>query len=77
MTEQESFAAWRLFISHAGTYEVKGSELSMQPIVAKNPSVMASNGGNSTAEIRFEGPSIVYITATNPTGATIGPRHGV
>jgi hypothetical protein len=71
MTEQETFAAWRLLIAHAGTYDVKGSQLSMQPIVAKNPGVMASNGGHSTAEIRFDGSSTVYITATDPTGATI------
>ena len=67
-TDQDRLAAWTPLIAHSGTYEVNGKILTTKAVVAKTPSVMT--GAGSTAELRFEGPNVVYVTATNPTGAT-------
>jgi hypothetical protein len=40
-TADELRAVWNPFGSNAGTYEVSGSEVTVRPIVAKNPEVMA------------------------------------
>ena len=68
-TDQEKLSAWAPFTANSGTYEVKANTLATRPVVAKNPAVMTGAGG--TAELRFEGDHTVYVTATNPTGATI------
>ena len=68
-SDKDKLAAWTPFIANSGTYELKGNALSTRPLVAKNPNVMTGSGG--TAELRFEGGNTVYLTSTNPTGATI------
>ena len=71
MTEQERLAAWGPYIAHSGTYVLTGNLLTMSPIVAKNPAVMASNGGGGQSTIRFDGDTILYLIPTDPTGATL------
>jgi len=75
LTDQEKLAAWGPFVAHAGRYELKDNVLSMRPVVAKNPAVMAANGGEGTADIKFDGGSTVYMTAKNPQGATLKLRR--
>src|SRR3990170_2698851 len=40
-TAAELNAAWGPFVAQAGTYEVKGGNITLRPLVAKNPTVMA------------------------------------
>lgn len=64
--DKERLAVYDAFTANTGTYELKGSTLTTKPMVAKNPSVMSGPGQQST--IKFEGPSVLYITSPGPDG---------
>lgn len=64
--DKDRLAAYDAFTANTGTYELKGSALMTKAIVAKNPSVMSGPGGQST--VKFEGPSVLYITSPGPDG---------
>ena len=61
------YEQWRSFTANSGTYEIKGSTLSMRAIVAKNVQVMT---GQTPLDWTFklEGSNTLWLTA--PAGAT-------
>ena len=72
LTDAEKIARyeiWAPFIANAGTYEVKGSTLTMRPMVAKSPSVM---GSDSTIiwEFKPEGANAIWLIPPADTAAT-------
>jgi hypothetical protein len=62
LTDAEKMAryeAWDAFTANAGTYKVSATTLTTQPLVAKNPSVMAGPG--ATREFKLEGKTLTLI----------------
>jgi hypothetical protein len=53
-----------------GTYEIKGSTLTIRPIVAKNVNLMKSS---YVQEFKLEGPNTLWLIPT-PDNATTEPR---
>ena len=74
LTDAEKLAryeVWSPFTANAGTYKVTGSTLTTQPLVAKNPSVMA--GPPATREFKIAGNTLTLIqksAAGQPAGET-------
>jgi|RhiMethySRZTD1v2_1073278.scaffolds.fasta_scaffold463740_2 lipocalin-like protein len=65
------YEAWDVLTANSGTYEVKGTTLTLHPIVAKNPSVMT--GGPLTREFKISGKTLIMTqkpTAGQPGGET-------
>ena len=55
-------AVWgNSFTAQAGTYEMVGSNITLIPLVAKNPAVMAA-GSRTETQVRLEGDSL-WVTA--------------
>ena len=65
-TDKDKAAAFDPFVANSGTYAIKGTQLTTQPMVAKNPNVMQGKGG--AFELKFEGTSTVYLTTATPDG---------
>jgi Lipocalin-like domain len=59
-TDKDRLAAFDPFTANSGTYQIKGTQLMTQPMVAKNPNVMMGKGG--TTELKMEGANVVYIS---------------
>ena len=73
LTDAEKIARyeqWRPFTANAGTYEIKGSTLTICPIVAKNVNLMTSS---YVQEFKLEGPNTLWLIPT-PDNATTEPR---
>lgn len=73
LTDAEKIARydqWRPFMANAGTYEVKGSTLTMHPTVAKNPDVM---GTAITWELKPDGANAFWLIPPADRAAT-SPR---
>jgi hypothetical protein len=68
-TDKDIAAAFGPYTANSGTYQVKGTQLMTQPIVAKNPNVMMGKG--QTSEIKMEGANTVYIMSTAQGAKTI------
>jgi hypothetical protein len=64
------FEQWRPLFANAGTYEIKGSTLTMRPIVAKNANQM---NGSHGVEFKLEGPNTLWLIPTAEESA-IEPR---
>jgi len=62
-TDAEVLTAFGSFIANSGTYEVSGSTITMQPIVAKNPNFMA--GESLSYTFRVEGDTL-WLTLSLP-----------
>jgi hypothetical protein len=71
-SDGELLAAFGPYTANSGTYELKGTSLTTRAIVAKNPNAMG--GQNGTAEVRFEGNTVVHVTSPNPGGGTTVTR---
>jgi len=72
LTDAEKIARyeqWAPFIANAGTYELKGSALTMHAMVAKNPDVMSSDS-TLTWEIKMEGANTLWLIPTPDRAAT-------
>jgi len=65
-TDKDRLAAFDPFTANSGTYQVKGTQLLTQPMVAKNPNVMTGKGG--TNELKMEGANVAYITGGGGPG---------
>ena len=65
-TDKDRLAAFDPFTANSGTYQVKGTQLMTQPMVAKNPNVMTGKGG--TSELKMEGANTVYIAGGGGQG---------
>ena len=75
LTDAEKIARyehWNSFLANAGTYEVKGSTLTMNAMVAKNQERMSS-AATATFEIKLEGSNIFWLIPP-PDKATTDPR---
>jgi hypothetical protein len=55
-TTEEKLKAFDSFVANSGTYEVSGSTIAIQPMVARSPNFMA--GGSSKYEFRAEGSNL-------------------
>jgi hypothetical protein len=66
------YEEWRPFIANAGTYEVKGSTLTMHAMVAKSVEVMTTTP-TTTWEVKLEGPSTLWLIPPADR-ATTSPR---
>jgi len=63
LTDAEKIARyeqWAPFIANAGTYELKGSTLTMHAMVAKNPDVMGPES-TITWEVKLEGTNALWL----------------
>jgi hypothetical protein len=72
LTDAEKIARyeqWAPFIANAGTYELKGSTLTMHSMVAKNPDVMNPDS-SITWEIKMEGANTLWLIPPADTAAT-------
>lgn len=65
-TEKDTATAFGPYTANSGSYQVKGTQLMTQPIVAKNPNVMTGKG--ATSELKMESANVVYITGGGPAG---------
>lgn len=60
------------FSANAGTYEVKGSEVTRRPMVAKNPAVMAGDWFFTNSFV-IEGNTLTLVGKANKNGPTQNP----
>jgi Lipocalin-like domain len=58
-------ATWGKFTANSGTYEIRGDMLTIHPIVAKNPNVMAS-GSVTTLSFKIEGTTLTLRADRSP-----------
>ena len=65
-TDEERGRVFQPFGANAGTYELRDSTLTLAPIVAKNPAVMA--GTPLTVQVRLQGDS-VWVTTRSADGS--------
>ena len=71
LTDAEKIArydSWRPFTANSGTYEVKGSTISMHPIVAKNVDVMTRQTP-LTDEFKLEGTNTLRVHPIDTSSA--------
>ena len=67
MTDAEKIARyeqWRYFVASSGPYEIKGSTLTMRPIVAKEVAGMTT-GSQLTWEFKLEDAKTLRLTPTD------------
>ncbi len=67
LTETQRLEMWEPFSATAGTYEVRGNEFTIRPIVAKNPAFMEP-GSFTTFELVAEGNDIWIRASVGPGG---------
>jgi hypothetical protein len=75
LTDAEKIARydqWKSFLANAGTYEVKGSTLTMHAMVAKNQERMTS-AATVTFEFKLEGSNTFWLIPP-PDRATTDAR---
>ena len=60
----ESYEVWKPFSANSGTYQVNGTTLTLRPLVAKNPSVMA--WPPYTRDFRIQGNTLTLIEKSAP-----------
>lgn len=65
-------ATWGPFFGEAGTFEVEGNRLTMQALVAKNPSAM-TNGATSVYTFERTGDSLMLTQVRGPAGPITNP----
>jgi hypothetical protein len=71
-TLEQLRAAWDPFTAQAGTYEVKGSDVTFRPLAAKNPSVMKA-GNFSTSSFKIEGATLTLVNKATQAGPATNP----
>ena len=65
--------AYRPFIANAGTYEIRGNELTTKRVAAKNPAEMRA-GNFLTFTFRLEGRDTLWMTSkTDENGSLANP----
>ena len=72
VTEAEALAIFGPFQGQAGTYEVAGTNLTVRPLTAKNPEVMAS-GAFTTYSLKLDGNTLTLTNRTNNAGPITNP----
>jgi hypothetical protein len=63
LTDKDIADAAKPFLSNAGTYELKGNEIVVRPIVALNPHYMRA-GFSKTYSFRLEGKDTLWLSQT-------------
>jgi len=71
-TAEEMRAAWGPFFAEAGTYEVSGGELTMRPLVSKNPAAMNS-GAYTVYAVTLSGNLLTLTSKRNQAGPLPNP----
>ncbi len=71
VTEAQLLEMWQPFSATAGMYDVRANELTIRPMVAKNPAFMQT-GSFTTFELSREGKDI-WIRATKANSGPISP----
>jgi hypothetical protein len=71
-TAAELRAVWGPFVSNAGTYEVSGGNVTMRPIVAKNPAVMSA-GASNVSSFKVDGKTLWLTGVRNQSGPVTNP----
>lgn len=71
-TLEQLQATWGEFTAQAGTYEVKGSEVTFHALAAKNPSAMKA-GNFSTSSFKIEGSTLTLTSKANQNGPVTNP----
>jgi len=71
-TADELRAVWGPVVAEAGTYEVSGNEIKMQPLASKNPAVMGP-GVFITYAFKLEGSNLTLTQVRNQNGAYPNP----
>ena len=59
------YEQWSRFAANAGTYDVKGTTLTLRPLVAKNETVMAKNF-SIESEFKLDGNTLWLTTKSMP-----------
>jgi hypothetical protein len=73
-TDKQIADAYGPFSANAGTYEIKGNEITFKRIAAKNPAVMRS-GNFATSTFRLEGKDTLWLTGNaNDAGPVANPQ---
>jgi hypothetical protein len=72
-TDKQRADAWGPFTANAGTYAIKGNELTNTVLVAKNPNVMKS-GGVQVFTFKMDGKNTLSLTQkANQNGPVANP----
>jgi hypothetical protein len=71
-TAEELRAAWGPFAAEAGTFEVSGNTITMRPIAAKNPALMAP-GAFVTYSFTLNGNTLTVTYLRNQSGPIANP----
>jgi len=71
-TADELRAVWGPVVAEAGTYELSGNEIKMQPMASKNPAVMGS-GVFITYAFKLEGSNLTLTQVRNQNGPFPNP----
>jgi hypothetical protein len=72
-TADELRATWGTFVAEAGSYEVSGgNEMTMRPIVAKNPAAMTA-GAYTVYSYAVDGATIQITTVRDQKGPIANP----
>ena len=71
-TDKQMSDAFGPFTGQAGTYEIKGNELTVRATVAKSPNAMRA-GSFITSTFVLEGNSLTITTKANATGPIANP----
>lgn len=72
-TDKQIADAFKPFIANAGTYEIRGTELTTRRIAAKNPAEMRA-GNFLTFTFRLEGRDTLWLTSkTDENGPVVNP----
>ena len=69
-TAAELNAVWGPFVAQSGTYEIKGGNITLRPLVAKNPTVMAPGSATGTSSFKIDGKTMILM----PQAVTQGPN---
>jgi len=71
-TAAELLAVWGPVVVSSGTYEISGSTVTLRPIVAKNPEVMAP-GAIGVYSFKVEGDKLSMTEVRNVNGPITNP----
>ncbi len=69
-TDAQKVATWTPLIANAGTYEIKGTTITIHPIVGKNP---FPPGAFTTFDYRIEGNTLTVTLKTTSDGPVANP----
>jgi hypothetical protein len=71
-TDKELADAFGPYTGQAGTYELKGAEITLRVVSAKSPNAMRS-GNFTTLTFRFDGEALVLTGKANAAGPIANP----